>query len=385
MIYSILIAGAVPLVFLYIIKWLNFFETHKPRLIVVAFLWGIVASWLSYQVDHPLVPIIGRQFLSENVAPFVEEIFKSLILVYLVRRSDHTYFVDAAIYGFAAGIGFAVSENMLYLSRVDVNTGLIVAIARAFSSTVMHGGSTALVGIAIGGFPLGRRLHPLVALLSGWAIAVAYHMAYNRVTFTNFGSLSLFVVCAMGFAGPLLVVAAIFWGLRRERRKLRRSLGMQAGVSKGEARLVQHIDDLDDLLAPVEQRFGVDKRNQVAGVLLLGAQLGLKQDLMRKTRDPELRAEFAAQVTVMKRDMRRQRRMIGMYVMSYVRSIVPRTQWSLWARVDQALAHSVESPFNVFEAVARKLVAAPGPRIDVYAVAALNLRTQRNSTEGTGT
>src|ERR1700690_1769970 len=161
MIYSILIAGAIPLLFLYLVKWLNFFETHRPKLIFLALGWGAVASGLSYLVDHPLVPIFGRQFISTHIAPGVEEIFKSLILIYLVRRADYAYFVDGAIYGFAAGIGFPVSENMLYLSRVDVNTGLIVAIARAFSASVMHGGSTALVGIAIGGFPLGRVVHPV--------------------------------------------------------------------------------------------------------------------------------------------------------------------------------------------------------------------------------
>jgi RsiW-degrading membrane proteinase PrsW (M82 family) len=337
MFYSILIAGAVPLLFLYFIKWLNFFETHRARLIFLALAWGVAASWLSYLVDHPLIAIFGRQTISTHVAPVVEEIFKSLVLLYLVRRSDHTYFVDGAIYGFAAGIGFAVSENMLYLSRVDVNTGLIVAIARAFSASVMHGGSTALVGIAIGGFPLARAVHPLVALLIGWTIASAYHMAYNHVTFVHWGEYGLFVISAAGFAGVVLVAIAILWGLRRERRRLRKALGMKTGVSRGEAKLVQRLDDLDDLLAPVTQRFGEAKREAVAAVLLLTAQLAMKQQQIRKTRDPELRTELAAEITTMKRDLKRQRGEVGMYVMSYVRSIVPRATWSVWARVGQAL------------------------------------------------
>ena len=34
--YAILIASVVPLAFLYLIKWLNFFETHRVRLILLA-------------------------------------------------------------------------------------------------------------------------------------------------------------------------------------------------------------------------------------------------------------------------------------------------------------------------------------------------------------
>jgi len=32
---------------------------------------------------------------------------------------QYDIFVDGAVYGFAAGIGFAIAENMLYLSRLE--------------------------------------------------------------------------------------------------------------------------------------------------------------------------------------------------------------------------------------------------------------------------
>lgn len=348
MIYSILIAGTAPLLYLYLIKRLNFFETHRPALMFLAFGWGIVAMGLSYEVAHPLVPIFGRPLVSVRVGPPVEEIFKSLILLYLVRRADYTYFVDGAIYGFAVGIGFAVAENMLYLSRVDVDTGLIVALIRGFSSSVMHGSSTALVGIAIGGFPLARAVHPLLMLLLGWSIAIAYHTTYNHVAFLNLGPKGQIILSGFSFAGLAAVAAVILWGLQRERRRLRKSLGMTPAISKGEASLVRRIDDLDDLLAPVEERFGEAKRDQVASALLLSAQLGMKQEQIRKTRDPELRGELALQITEAKRALKQQRGEVGMYVMSYVRSIVPKTTWSLWARVGQALTKLGPSQTNIW-------------------------------------
>jgi RsiW-degrading membrane proteinase PrsW (M82 family) len=338
MVYSILIASVVPLLFLYIVRWLNFFETNRSGSLLLALGWGVVAFALSYAVDHPLVPIFGRPAVAVKIGPAVEEIFKSLMLVYLVRRADYTYFVDGAVYGFAVGIGFAVAENMLYLSRVDVSSGLIVAITRAFSSSVMHGGSTALVGIVIGGFPLARAVHPLIALLIGWALAIAYHMTYNDLAFKNWGQKGLLVICGIAFTGLVVVSAVILWGLRRERARIRRTLVTRAGVSKAEAGLIRHIDDLDHLLDPVEARFGASKREQVAHALLLGAQLAMKQAQMRGTRDRELQRELAAEITVAKAALKRQRGEVGLYVMSYVRSIVPRASWSLWARLGQTLA-----------------------------------------------
>ena len=232
MVYSILIASIVPLTFLFIVNWLNFFGTHRPNLLYIALAWGAFSVLLSYLVDHPLVPIVGRPIVGVRIGPAVEEIFKSLVLLYLVRRADYSYFVDGAIYGFAAGIGFAVAENMLYLSRVDVDTGIIVAITRVFSSSVMHGGSTALVGIVMGGFPLARALHPLVAWVVGLVLAIAFHMGYNHIAFETLGKTGLWILVGIAFGGLAVIVLIIRWGLRRERRIVRKALGVRSGIGK---------------------------------------------------------------------------------------------------------------------------------------------------------
>jgi len=378
--YSILIASIVPLAFLYVIKWLNFFETHRIRLILLALAWGGLATELSYLVDHPIRLVLGMPFVATHTAPFVEEIFKSLILLYLVRRADTTSFVDGAIYGFASGIGFAIAENMVYLSRVDLDTGLVVGTLRAFAASVLHGSTTALVGIAVAGFPLGRVNHPLLAWLIGLTFAISCHAAYNNSGFHNFvfGQMAYLARVGIAFGALLLVAAAILWGLRRERNRLRKSLGMKAGVSKGETMLVQRIEDLDDLLAPIEERYGEVKREQVANVLLLGAQLAMKQDLIRKTKDPELRVELAPQITELKRDLKQARHDVGIYIMSHVRSIMPKTTWSLWARVGQILTKMEPPRTNLWDVLKAALVGhnAAGEGMHVRIQAELNARGQ---------
>jgi RsiW-degrading membrane proteinase PrsW (M82 family) len=386
--YSILIASVIPLVFLYLVKRLNFFETHRVKLIVLALVWGAISVELSYQVSHPMRLVLGMPFVATHTAPIVEEIFKSLVLLYLVRRADTTFFVDGAVYGFASGIGFAIAENMLYLSRVDMDTGLVLGTTRAFISSVMHGSTTAIVGMAVAGFPLGRVNHPLLAWVVGLVIAIGVHTAFNNTAFHHFafGQTGLLVLAAIAFTALLLVAGAILWGLRRERKRLRRSLGMPAGVSKGEGILVQRIEDLDDLLAPVEARFGEIKREQVASVLLLGAQLAMKQAQIRKTKDPELRTELAVQITETKRDLKQQRHEVGMYVMSYVRSIMPKTTWSLWARLEQILTKLETPRMNLWNALGAKLVVhdstGTGLHARIQAELDARMRTAALATDG---
>jgi RsiW-degrading membrane proteinase PrsW (M82 family) len=374
---SIIIASLIPLAFLFLIKWLNFLETHHLKFILLALLWGAISVELSYQVDHPLRLVLGRQFISVHTAPIVEEVFKSLVLLYIVRRGGATSFIDGAIYGFAAGIGFAVAENILYLNKFDTETGAIVATVRAITSS-MHGSTTAIVGMAVAGFPLGRLTHPLIAWVIGLAVAIGIHTIYNSTAFHQFvfGQTGLIVLAAITLAALVLVALLILWGLRLERRRLRKSLGMSHGVSKGEAMLLQRIEDLDEVLAPIEERHGEVKREQVANALLLATQLAMKQDQMRHTKDPELLAELAPQITELKRELKQARSDVGIYVMSQVRSIARGTKWSLWARLAQSLAKRPSSQTSLWDVLQGKLLGhnAQGEGLYAGVLAALSAR-----------
>jgi len=367
--YSIVIASVIPLSFVLVVKWLNFFETHRVRLILLALVWGVIAAQLSYQVSHPMRLVLGPEFVSTHTAPIVEEIFKSLILLYLVRRADTTFFVDGAVYGFAAGIGFAIAENMLYLSRVDVDTGVVVATTRAFLASMGHGSLTAIVGMALAGFPLGPINHPLIRWFIGLTIAAGIHMGFNMTAWHHFASphTALLVLAGINFSLFFLVCVVIVWGLRRERLKFRRSLGTKFGQAAGEVRLVSRAEDLEELLEPVAQKFGEAKREQAATALLLAAQLAMKQDQLRKTRDPEVRAELAPQVTQLKLDLKKARHDVGIYIMSYVRSIMPKATWSMWARLGQTLAAGAPTGGSLWRVLETRLVGHNSAAEGIYA------------------
>jgi hypothetical protein len=174
------------------------------------------------------------------------------------------------------------------------------------------------------------------------------------------------VFVGVGLTGVALVSATILWGLRRERLQLRETLGMKIGVSDEEASVVQHMDDLNHLLGPIRTRFGKAKRDDVENFLHLEAQLGLKQDLQQKTGDPQLRAALATQVAALEKQLDQQRRDVGVYVMLYVRSIFPKTAWSLWARLGQALAATPPALSKAWDALPGRLGATGTPGEGIY-------------------
>ena len=337
MILAIAASIAVPLIFLGLVRWLDLYASGSFRGIMVCFGWGMVAFFLAYQVNTFAVRFVGYGLLMTLVAPIVEEVLKSLILVYYVRRPDFTYFVDGAIYGFAAGTAFAVLENLLYLSRTGSEVGLLVALSRAFSTSLMHGSASALVGVALGRLRFGRGLSRIGSLLLGWAAAIALHITFNNVINRSQGLLMLVLAVVIGLGGVGLTAAFILWGLSEERRWLRETLGLQVGVSAGESAMVQQLDNLDPLLAPIGERFGADKRKQVEALLQLQAQLGLKRKVQELTPDPKLRAEMGVQVTALRQEMDTVRRALGVYCMAYVRSILPPETETIWEHLGRTL------------------------------------------------
>ncbi len=342
LIAGIVVAIAVPLLFLALVRWLDLYASGSIKGVLVCLGWGVVAFCLALYINSFAFTVLDFALFATLVAPLVEEVCKSLILVYYVRRSDFTYFVDGAIYGFAAGACLAALENLLYLSRVDAGAGVALAFARAFSTALMHGSATALVGISLGRLRFNKGMRGVGSLCLGWGAAMTLHITFNTVV-DKAGPLALLLAIVLGLGGVGLVAVFIFAGLAQERRWLRDTLGLRVGVSSGESAVVQKLDDLDTLLAPIGQHFGADKRKQVETFLKLQARLGLKRKVRELTPDPKLRAEMDAQVSALRGEIDTVRRGLGIYCMSYVRSILPPAGEPLWARLHQTVEARAET------------------------------------------
>jgi RsiW-degrading membrane proteinase PrsW (M82 family) len=352
----------LPLLFLYIIYALDLYSSGKFRIVVICFVWGLVAFGIALAVNTAIKNMILEDRLHMAtaqayaltvvvVAPVVEEIVKSLILIYFGRRPDFTYFVDGAIYGFAAGIGFSVLENLWYMTQVSgADQGPIVVISRSFSTCLMHGSASALVGIAIGRFRYGQGQTRILSAILGWAAAMTLHMGFNRVVTFWHGAALLIGAVGLGVGGIILIALFIRWGLAEERRWIEETLGLELRVTEKEKALVRELHDLDELLKPITDRFGKEKSALVEEFLLKQAQLGIKQKSSELATDPRLKQRIQEQIAALREEMEAIRRQVGVYCMTYVRSIFPPESVVLWSNLEQRVkAAEQDTPeFNLW-------------------------------------
>jgi RsiW-degrading membrane proteinase PrsW (M82 family) len=170
------------LAFLAVLVYLDSFKLVNIRTVLVAMLVGACAAGVSYGVNVAMLPRLDMEFVTYTryVSPFVEEILKGLALVYLIRTRRLGTLVDAAIFGFAIGTGFALIENLYYLlSRPDAHVP--VQVIRGFGTAIMHGGATAIFAIVAVAVTDKRPEAGLAAFLPGLLAAAVMHSIYNHL------------------------------------------------------------------------------------------------------------------------------------------------------------------------------------------------------------
>lgn len=157
------------------------YKLVRMRTVLLSLGFGVVAALVSQVVNDAILhhTSLEHSFYSKNLAPFVEESFKSVWLIYLIATRRVGFLVDGAILGFAIGVGFALTENLLFLS-LRPEAGLVVWIVRGFGTAVMHGATVALLAVSAQSICEQKpRVRPWY-FLPGFLLAVAVHSAFNR-------------------------------------------------------------------------------------------------------------------------------------------------------------------------------------------------------------
>ena len=184
-IFVIAPVGLVPvLIFLIALLYLDSYKMVEIHVVLTVILAGglvalsclYISGWILDQTAWE------KAGYSKYAAPLVEEGLKALIVVLLIRFNRIGFLVDAAILGFAAGAGFALVENYIYMQQTTSNMG--VWIVRGFGTAVMHGGATALFAI------ISQRLTERTLKLNpawflpGLLLAVVLHSIWNHFFLT---------------------------------------------------------------------------------------------------------------------------------------------------------------------------------------------------------
>lgn len=175
--------GLLPvLALLAALLWLDSYKLVPLRWVLAVVGFGAMAAAAAYLAGELFLDggAISFATYSRFFAPVTEELLKALIIVALIRTHRIGFLVDAAIFGFAAGTGFALAENLYYLRLVPGAT-LGTWIVRGFGTALMHGGATATFAV-IGVTMIERGPTAAVrAFLPGLALAILLHAAFNEL------------------------------------------------------------------------------------------------------------------------------------------------------------------------------------------------------------
>ena len=178
------LVGLLPvLIFLATLLYLDSYKLVKLRAVIAVVACGAVAAGASYMANAAVLDLVGIEITvySRYVAPLVEELFKGLIIVVLIRTQRIGFLVDAAIFGFAVGTGFAMVENLYFLKLIP-DAGIGIWIVRGFGTAVMHGGATAIFAVMGLAMVDQEGEETLRALLPGFGLAALLHSGFNHLS-----------------------------------------------------------------------------------------------------------------------------------------------------------------------------------------------------------
>ena len=347
-IIALAIASLIPIVFLFLVRKLDLYETGNFGFVLMSLAWGGGAYFLAAQINPWLMNVGFTDYdtLVRLYAPIIEEVLKVIIILFLIRQASFTYFVDGAIFGFAAGIGFAIFENFEYVLG-SPETALIQAIGRVLSTNLMHATGSGVIGIALG---IARKEHPLrryLFALGGFALAMGIHIAFNNlVTRVNSGLLLIYAAAA-GFSGAGFISLIVKRGFKAEQSNMEESLKNEEGITAQEASAVQQVDKMKVFLAPVAEKFGSDKAQQVEKFLRIQAKVAILRKSVTsfaEIGDEKMRLSTEKQIETLHKEMDILRRQVGSYCMLYLRGTFLQESSPLWGRLQSIIEARVNAP-----------------------------------------
>lgn len=167
--------------FLIVLILLDSFKIVKLRSVILALIVGSIAALLSLILNSRMLGAIqwDIQYYSRYAAPFIEETLKGLFIVYLIKSRKIGFMVDAAIFGFAIGAGFAFVENVYYLQTLQ-SSNILIWIIRGFGTAVMHGGTTAIFAILTKGLMDRYSSEAFYFFIPSLLLAIFVHSFFNH-------------------------------------------------------------------------------------------------------------------------------------------------------------------------------------------------------------
>lgn len=212
-----ILLGLLPVFsFLVVLILLDSYELVRPQQVASIIAAGAVTAVVSLSLNLLILDHtnIEPSLLVRYIAPAVEELIKGSVIVFLLIRHRIGFLVDAAIYGFAVGAGFALVENPSYVLGLD-DPSLALWVVRGFGTAVMHGGVTAIFAMITKVLADRHRGTRAWVFLPGLGAAWALHSIFNHFFFSPYASTVLILTIL-----PIFFITAFHLSERRTREWL---------------------------------------------------------------------------------------------------------------------------------------------------------------------
>lgn len=189
---TLLILAIAPVVVIIIYIFINDkYEKEPKRLLVYNFLLGAIVSIIITTIIYVIIDIpfplknkdsIFEQFIKAFfVVGFAEEFSKYVIIRYYSQpHEEYNEPYDGIVYAVMVSMGFAATENIIYV----LQGGMEVAIIRAFTAIPAHTTFAILMGYFMGKAKFSNNR--AVLNLTGLFLAVLFHGAYDFFLFIDF-------------------------------------------------------------------------------------------------------------------------------------------------------------------------------------------------------
>jgi protease PrsW len=235
-IIATLFFGFAPMfLFAYLLHWLDRYEKEPILLLGGVFLWGMVvaaggAFVLNTAFGISVFFLTGSEATSDMVtgslsAPFVEEGLKGLavLLVFLLFYNEFDSILDGIVYAGIAALGFAATENSIYIWRGFEANGWPGLFELSFIRVVIVGWQhpfyTSFIGIGLAISRMNRSiLVKVFAPLAGWSAAMLTHSVHNILA--SFSGLICVLGTLLDWTGVLFMFGVIIWATWLEQQNI---------------------------------------------------------------------------------------------------------------------------------------------------------------------
>jgi len=241
--------GFAPMFFFaMILYWLDRYEKEPVVLLVGVFAWGmLVAAGGAYILNTifgiTVFTLTGSETASDLAtgsisAPFIEECLKgsAVLLVFLFFRREFDSILDGIVYAGIAALGFAATENVVYIWRGYDSGGweglVQLVLIRVLLVGWQHPFYTAFTGIGLAVARMNNScLVKLAAPIVGLGLAMFTHAVHNTLAgIPFFGDMTCVIGSLLDWTGVFFMLLVIIWANWLERRHIASHLRMEVDM-----------------------------------------------------------------------------------------------------------------------------------------------------------